>query len=311
MSDLKTAGDELDPTRSTSDRFNRRAFVGLAGAAAALAARPESALADDALGKPHPPLVAEDDPALSVAHPVLTSARFTGPYQVNAYAVAPKANVVHAAGIVLVQAIWGVDAQLRDTARRLAKEGYRVIAPDLYSGLDAPSGDASSDIAAFRPIAGKLADDSVDADLSAGALWLRAQAGRDIPLGVMGFCMGGAITLRQTVDKAHLYSAASVFYGKVRYGTTGDNGEITPIALSYAADIGPPLAGSYGARDTSIKPEDVRTLASHLAELRKPHDIKVYDGAGHAFFDDTRDSYVAAAAGDAWARTLAWFKKYL
>jgi carboxymethylenebutenolidase len=302
--------ETLDPSRSTSDRFNRRAFVGIAGGVAALAAAPATARADD-LGKPHPPLVAEDDPALVVSRPVLTSARADGPYQVNTYAVGPKARLLQAAGIVLVMHVWGVDALMRDTARRLAKAGYRVIVPDLYSGLDTPSGDGTSDISLFRPSASKLADASVDADLTAGATWLRAQAGRDIPLGVMGFCMGGGITLRQTVDRPHLYSAASVFYGKVRYGTTDNAGAITPIALAYAEDIGSPLAGSFGGRDTSIKADDVRALDHRLAELRKPRDIKVYDEAGHAFFDDTRESYVASAATDAWARTLTWFKRYL
>jgi carboxymethylenebutenolidase len=66
--------------------------------------------------------------------------------------------------------------------------------------------------------------------------------------------------------------------------------------------------GSFGARDTSIKPEDVRAM---FARLSAPHDVKIYDEAGHAFFDDTRSSYVPSAAADAWARTLAWFKTYL
>ena len=122
---------------------------------------------------------------------------------------------------------------------------------------------------------------------------------------------GGGITLRQTVDNAKLFSAASVFYGKVRYGTTGNNGVITPIALDYAADIGVPTAGSWGSRDTSILADDVRALDARLIQLKKPHDFFIYEDAGHAFFDDTRDSYVAPAASDAWTRTLAWFKRYL
>jgi carboxymethylenebutenolidase len=123
--------------------------------------------------------------------------------------------------------------------------------------------------------------------------------------------MGGAITLRQTVDNAKIFSAASVFYGKVRYGTTGNSGAITPIALDYAADIGVPTAGSWGSRDTSILADDVRALDARLVQLKKPHDFFIYEDAGHAFFDDTRDSYVAPAASDAWTRTLAWFKRYL
>jgi carboxymethylenebutenolidase len=301
--------DTTDPTRATGEGFSRRTFVGISGATVALLGS-SAVAADDALGKPHPGLVAEDDPAISVERPALRSARPDGPFTVNAYAAAPKDAGPHTPGVVVVMAIWGVDAQLRDTVRRLAKAGYSAIAPDLYSGLNAPSGDGTSDVTPFRALAGKLADAYVDADLEAGAAWLRRNA-PERKIGVMGFCMGGAITLRQTVDKPDTYRVASVFYGKVRYGTTDNNGPITPIALAYAEEIAFPLVGSYGARDTSIKADDVRALDGRLAQLHKPHDIKIYEEAGHAFFDDTRESYVASAAADAWQRTLAAFTRYL
>ena len=69
-----------------------------------------------------------------------------------------------------------------------------------------------------------------------------------------------------------------------------------------------PVCGSYGARDTSIPTADVKTLQERLTV---PNDIKVYDEAGHAFFDDTRPSYVASAAADGWTRALAWFERYI
>jgi carboxymethylenebutenolidase len=196
--------------------------------------------------------------------------------------------------------------------RRFAKAGYAALAPDLYSGLGAPSGDGASDVTPFRDVASKLADATVDADLAATAAFIRAGAGSARHrIGVTGFCMGGGIALRQTVDNAKVFDAASVFYGKVRYGTTGDAGTITPIALAYADEIAVPLAGSWGARDTSIRPDDVRALGARLSGRTAAHDFRIYDGAGHAFFDDTRASYVAAAAHDAWTRTLAWFGQHL
>jgi carboxymethylenebutenolidase len=69
-----------------------------------------------------------------------------------------------------------------------------------------------------------------------------------------------------------------------------------------------PVCGSYGARDTGIPAEDVRAFRD---ALRVPNDIRVYNSAGHAFFDDQRASYVPAAAVDAWKRTLDCFKLYL
>jgi carboxymethylenebutenolidase len=302
--------DTTDPTRATSLSLGRKTFVGLSATAAALGGAIATALAQATdFGKPHPPIVAEDDPAITTAHPTITY----GTRTIDAYYAAPKNARPNAPAVVVVQAIWGVDAQLRDVVRRFAKEGYIAIAPDLYTGLGAPSGDGATDFAPFRDVAAKLSDDVVDADLAAAADFVRfgAPSGRREKIGVVGFCMGGAITLRQTVDNAATFAAASVFYGKVRYGTTDNKGTITPIALDYASSIGTPMAGSWGERDTSILAADVRALDAKLTVLAKPHEFRVYEGAGHAFFDDTRESYVPSAAADAWARTLAWFGEYL
>jgi carboxymethylenebutenolidase len=301
--------DLTNPTEATSLSLNRRAFVGLSAAVPVFGSTIAAALAQgEGFGKPHPPIVPEDDPSIAVARPQI----HYGSRSLDSYYASPKNAGRTTPGIVVVQAIWGIDSQLRDTVRRFAKEGYIAIAPDLYSGLDAPSGDGATDFAPYRAVATKLSDDVVDADLVAAANFVRQGAG-DVPqkIGVVGFCMGGGIALRQTVDSAKAFSAASVFYGKVRYGTTGDNGTITPIALAYSDDVRVPVVGSWGARDTSIRADDVKALDARLTELKAPHDFFIYDEAGHAFFDDTRETYVAPAAADAWTRTLAWFKRHL
>jgi carboxymethylenebutenolidase len=295
--------DPADPKRSTSSALKRRTFVGLSVAAATAGA----ALAQsERYGQPHPPIVAEDDPSIASSRPSIEEPGRT----LGAYYAAPRNAGRTTPGVVVVHHLWGVDAQMRDVARRLAKEGYVAIVPDLYSGMNAPSGDGVSDAARFRSYAAQLGDAVVDGDLAAAAAFLRSGAGNEpMKVGVLGFCGGGATALRQTVDNASTFQAAVVFYGKIRYSTDGNNdrGRITRIDIGYAEEIGVALMGNYGARDTSIPADDVRALDQRLAELRKPHDIKLYDEAGHAFFDDTRASYVAAAAADAWTRTLAWF----
>jgi len=302
--------DLTDPTRATSSALKRSAFVSVSAGVATLAG-PAAALALDALdlGKPHPPLVAEGDPDIVVARPALQSSPGR---TIESYYAAPKNATGATPGVVVAMHAFGVDAQIRDTVRRLAKAGYRTIAPNLFGGQNAPSGDGTENFEPFRPLIAKLADDTIDADLAAGAAYLRSAAGGNVRnVGVTGFCMGGAMTLRQAVDHPELYSAAAVWYGKVRYGTTGNNGAITPIALAYADEIKTPLLGSWGERDTSILADDVHALDRRLTELRKPHDFKLYASAGHGFFDDTRGSYDASAAADAWQRTLAWFNRYL
>lgn len=302
--------DVTDPLNATSPSVNRRAFVALSAAAAAGAATLTGARAQETnLGRVHPPLVAEDDPAISAGWISLPRPDKA----IRAYAAASKNAGPANPGVVVTMHIWGVDTSIRDVVRRLAKAGYAAIAPDLYDRLGAPSGDGATDYTPFGAIAAKLVDSQVDGDLNAGAEWIKRAHPRG-KLGVMGFCMGGGITLRQSVDSP-VFSATNVFYGKVRYATGGppgaNEGPITRMALAYADEIRTPICGSFGERDTSIRGDDVRALARRLHALGIANDIKVYPQAGHAFFDDQRDSYVASAANDAWTRTLAFFAKYL
>ncbi len=301
---------EMDPLRATSPQLGRRAFIGLTASAAAAGATIARALADNQdLGKPHPPLVPENDPDITVERPQLPRAHGT----LDAYAAYPRTNSKQTPGVVITQHIWGVDAQIRDTVRRLAKAGYVTIAPDLYAGLNAPSGDGATDYAPFSALAAKLDPKQVDADLQSGATWIRARVGsgpldRPPKVGVMGFCMGGKIALRAAIEDAGVFDAAVIFYGAVRWDDSKSQGPISDAALAYTNNLKIPLMGQFGARDTSILPDDVHAMQ---ARLKVPNDIKIYPEAGHAFFDDTRARYVASAAADAWIRTLSWFAKYL
>ena len=299
--------DLTDPDTSTNADLSRRTFLGVAAGAAALGATMTHVLADDQrFGTFHDPIVKEDDPDINVERAAL--ARRDG--SISAYAAYPRAVSKTTPGVVIAQHVWGVDAHIRDVVRRFAKAGYVTIAPDLYARFNAPSGDSATDFTIFRDYAQKLVDAQVDGDLEAAALWIRARVGsgpaqRPPKIGVTGFCMGGAIALRQSVD-SQAYDAAAIWYGKVRLGPSG--GPPTEMSLAYADEIRVPLLGSFGARDSSIPVEDVRALQ---ARLKVPNDVKIYENAGHAFFDDQRSAYVASAAADAWNRTLAWFARYL
>jgi carboxymethylenebutenolidase len=278
---------EIDPTNSTSAELNRRAFVGLAAAAAGGAATAPAIAAD--LGKTHPPFVAEDDPAIDVERVVLP--RPDG--NIGAYSARPKSIDRTTPGVVVVMHIWGVDTQIRDVVRRLAVAGYSAIAPDLYGRFGAPSGDGVSDVSVFRPYAQKLDRAQYGGDFRAAALRLKSKSPQG-KIGIVGFCMGGHIALIQGLDSADVFLADAPFYGAVK--------DIDPDKIRV------PICGSYGERDTGIPANDVRAFQN---ELRVPNDIRIYPTAGHAFFDDQRSAYVPAAAEDAWMRTLAFFKEHL
>ncbi len=293
----------LDPTLPPAPGFNRRMFVGIsAGMVAALPTGIAAAMAQDSgLGKPHPPLVAENDPSITVSRPQLVRPDTT----IDSYAAKPVTITPTTPCVVVTQHVWGVDSEIRDVVRRYAKEGYIAIAPDLFARTKTAPGDGTSDIALFRPAAAALTDDQVNGDLLAGHAWALTQAPQ-AKVGITGFCMGGSYTLKAVIGRKD-YAAASMFYGAVRPGTPPD-APTTPATFAYTARIATPLMGSFGALDPSIKPDDVKAM---FATLTVPHDVKVYDGAPHAFFDDTRASYRGAAAADAWMRTMHWFKTYL
>lgn len=280
---------EIDPTNSTSLNVRRSTFLGTTAAAAAGTATLGPAFAQSALGKPHPPLVPEDDPSISVEHVRLESAAGAIP----AYAAIPRNATATTPAIVVTMHIWGVDTSIRDFIRRLARAGFAAIGPDLYGRLGAPAGDGATDFSVFRPFAAKLDRPQVASDLRSGAQWLKTRQARG-RIAITGFCMGGAIALRQTIDNPDMFSVASAWYG--------NPAGVDPTAVTM------PVLGSYGGRDTSIPPDSVRAFQKGL---HVPSDIAIYDDAGHAFFDDQRSSYVADAAEDSWRRALAFFTKYL
>jgi carboxymethylenebutenolidase len=270
--------------------MNRREFAGMAAGVAAGASVNSHALAQaQSLGKPHPPLVPEDDPAITVERMQLR--RPDG--IVNAYAAYPKNVSGNTPGIIIAMHIWGVDAQLRDVVRRYAKAGFSCAAPDLYSRMNAPSGDGVTDVGEFRSYAAQLQRKQYDGDMRAAGLQLLSKSAQG-KLGVTGFCMGGHLALIQAIDNGDVFGAVAPFYGAVK--------DIDP------AEIHIPVCGSYGEKDQSIPADDVRTWRG---QLRVTNDIRIYPTAGHAFFDDTRSSYVPSAADDAWKRTIKFFKDTL
>lgn len=271
--------------------MNRRDFAGIAAGAAATVTMSARTLAQAQAqyGHPHAPIVSEDDPAITIDRAQLR--RPDG--VVNAYAAYPKSIRANTPGIVIAMHIWGVDDQIRDTVRRFAKAGFMCIAPDLYSRMNAPSGDGSTDVDTFKPFAAQLQRKQYDGDMRAAGLHLLVKAPQG-KHGVVGFCMGGHLALIQAIDNGDVFAAVAPFYGAVK--------DIDPLEIHI------PVCGSYGEKDGSIPADDVRAWRGLL---RVPNDVRVYPSAGHAFFDDTRSSYVASAADDAWKRTIKFFSETL
>lgn len=191
-----------------------------------------------------------------------------------------------AIGVVVIQEWWGLNEHIMEVADRFAEAGILAAAPDLYHGVVTSEPDEA------RKAVMELDMDQAVGEIQATADFLLEQEGIQAAA-VVGFCMGGRLSLRMSLVGKRL-SAAVAFYGRA-------------LDPEQAARVTVPLLGLYGSEDHGIPVESVRAM-EHAVTV--PKQFHIYDGAGHAFFNDTRDSYHPAAAHDAWQRTLGWIRQH-
>jgi carboxymethylenebutenolidase len=198
--------------------------------------------------------------------------------------------------VIVVQEWWGLNENIRDIARRFAREGYVAVAPDLYSRQGHRV--ASDPNTAAQLMGGLSKEDGIE-DLKTTISWIRERKRTGTSkIGVIGFCMGGSFALLLPCESREI-SAAAPFYG-----------EIPPD--DKLRNLGCPIFYAYGENDGWIQRSDVDRLAADLKKFGKQGEVKVYDGCSHGFFNDTRtDVYNANAAQDAWQHTLKLFNANL
>ena len=197
-------------------------------------------------------------------------------------------------GVVVIQEWWGLVDHIKDVCDRFAAEGFVALAPDLYHGKSTKSPDEAGKLMMALRI------DEAERDLSAAVEYLATQdSTTSKKMGVVGFCMGGALSL-YTATKNSKIGACVVFYGG------------HPKVKPDLPKLESPVLSISGDKDKSVTPQVVHQLEQQLKSLGKQIDVVIYPNADHAFFNDTRPTvYVPEAAEDAWQRTIDFFRKHL
>lgn len=206
-------------------------------------------------------------------------------------------------GVVVVQDVRGMTADLRRISDRLAGEGYLALAPDLYGRGFKPR-------CMITTIRSHFADDgNAYDDITAARNHLLDDPRCNGRIGLIGFCMGAGFVLQ--LSPRGLFDVAAA-----QYGLAPKN--IDALARSC------PVVASYGAKDRIVKQGSASALEAVLAKGSVDRDIKEYPNVGHSFMNKSGIpapftivetlagfAYSAPEAEDAWQRTFAFFQKYL
>jgi carboxymethylenebutenolidase len=197
-------------------------------------------------------------------------------------------------GVVVIHEWWGLNDNVRTATRRLAGQGYRALAVDVYEGAVANTADSARALMqqAMRQ-QGQLKANLRDAH---DYLHSEAEAPR---VAVMGWCFGGGRTFDAVAAAPDRFDAAVAYYGAPASMTT----EILRTTTT-------PILAHFGRKDQAVSPEVAEDFQSRVEEAGAEGAIHFYD-AGHAFANPSGDSYEPEAAEQAWSRTTDFLRRHL
>ena len=202
-----------------------------------------------------------------------------------------------APGVLVLQEWWGLVPQIKNACDRLAGEGFVALAPDLYHGdiAEHTEMDKASELMTNLPPERAARDMSGAIDYLIG---LDTTEGKGV--GVIGFCMGGMLTLLIAAREGDRVSAAAPFYG-------APLGESAPDWSTLSAKV----EGHFAGNDDFFPPEAVKALEDELRSRGKDVTFHVYDGCGHAFAneEDPLKNYDEKNAAVAWDRAITHLRE--
>ncbi len=204
----------------------------------------------------------------------------------------PKAGKKFPA-VIVIHENRGLVPHIQDVTRRMAKEGFLTLAPDALSPLGGTPEDISNVGAMFKQLNGE----QTTKNFVAAVKYLKTHPLSTGKVGCTGFCWGGAMTNQVAVNSPDL-NAAVPYYGR------------QPVAEDVAK-IKTPILAHYAGNDAGIN-AGIPAFEEALKKYNKEYQIFMYEGAGHAFNNDSNpERYNEQAAKLAWGRTIAFFKEKL
>lgn len=200
-------------------------------------------------------------------------------------------------GVVVIQEWWGMVPHITDVCDRFAAEGFVVLAPDLYHGETTTEPDEAGKLMMAMNLGRAVRDLGGAVDHLLGLDAVSSER-----LGVTGFCMGGGLTLVAACARPDAFGAVVPWYGLIPWA------EAEPDWTALAA----PVIGHYASEDEYFGPGPAGELEARLRDLGKDVEFFVYEGAHHAFFNDTRpEVHDAEASALAWRRTVDFLHEHL
>lgn len=203
--------------------------------------------------------------------------------------------------VLLLMEAFGLTPHICDIARRIATEGYVVLAPDLYYRELSPTTFAYEAVELAMAMMHQLDLKSTEDDIRAALAFIKARSGVDPErVGVTGFCLGGGLSFLAACTLSDEIAVAAPFYGMVLDEWIDAIDAITvPVYLFF------------GGVDPFIPGDRVRQIESRFQELGKDYRLKVYADAGHGFFCHERADYNPEAAADAWRELTGFLRQHL
>ena len=210
-----------------------------------------------------------------------------------AYLAVPESG--RGLGVVVLQEWWGLDDHIRDVCDRFAREGFLAIAPDLFRGetADEPS-EAQQKMMA-------LSMDQAEKDMRGAVDFVASHEGFEgQAVGSVGFCLGGGLSVWAATINPKVRAVVTYYY-------------VMPHGKPDFSKIQGPVLGHFGTADDFVSVDDAKALEQELRDAGVHARFEFYEGAGHAFFNDTDrlGTHDAEHARRSWERTISFFREHL